>query len=427
MLLALKRRLHSLLLPGSPAPACTHLPPCTHHSPTHLWSPHPPCSVFDAFVKVGAVAAAAAAAAQALAWVLALGVACPPQPSATPPPDCHQGSVLTNGAIYLEDTINRRQSKWLSLDTAARGDARVLAGPTDDGWYHIQARVAGGVRWRAGSWVLAASPRWPARPGRWVLPARAPATTTWRQLTAAASTRLQPPAGQLCQARRQLLHQARRAAQHVEQDLHPGQVGCGRVAGGRSESTHRLRHSSDAQHPPCCHQPPAPSLAFAPPPPAGTGYTLQLDTAYLYSSDSFSFQTASAEPGTPFPCVGARCDERPATPAPPAKLVPLLHSGGGEFEVQGAEEVDASTGAVGWAGEPGLHTGGWRGQCMLHMRGAQVAPRPPLLGLTCLRHPLPATRRLHPAPQGGWVGAGCRRAAAPREPCLPCIPHPPTP
>lgn len=67
-----------------------------------------------------------------------------------------KGSVLTNGAIYLEDTINRRQSKWLSLDTAARGDARVLAGPTNDGWYHIQARAelgrqglvgAGGGAW----------------------------------------------------------------------------------------------------------------------------------------------------------------------------------------------------------------------------------------------------------------------------------------
>lgn len=49
-----------------------------------------------------------------------------------------KGSALTNGALYLEDTINRRQSRMITLDGAGRGDARVLAGPSDDGWYHIQ-------------------------------------------------------------------------------------------------------------------------------------------------------------------------------------------------------------------------------------------------------------------------------------------------
>jgi hypothetical protein len=49
-----------------------------------------------------------------------------------------KGSVLSKGMMYLEDTINRRQSHKLTLDTAGKGDARVLAGPTDDGWYHIQ-------------------------------------------------------------------------------------------------------------------------------------------------------------------------------------------------------------------------------------------------------------------------------------------------
>lgn len=51
-----------------------------------------------------------------------------------------KGSVLFNGAVYLEDTLNRRQSRWLTLDGAAKGDAKVLAGPTDDGWYHVQVR-----------------------------------------------------------------------------------------------------------------------------------------------------------------------------------------------------------------------------------------------------------------------------------------------
>lgn len=57
-----------------------------------------------------------------------------------------KGSVLFNGAVYLEDTLNRRQSRWLSLDGAAKGDAKVLAGPTDDGWYHVQVRGWQGKR-----------------------------------------------------------------------------------------------------------------------------------------------------------------------------------------------------------------------------------------------------------------------------------------
>ncbi|PRW33667.1 serine protease [Chlorella sorokiniana] len=49
-----------------------------------------------------------------------------------------KGSVLFNGAVYLEDTLNRRQSRWLTLDGAAKCGATVLAGPTDGGWYHVQ-------------------------------------------------------------------------------------------------------------------------------------------------------------------------------------------------------------------------------------------------------------------------------------------------
>ena len=49
-----------------------------------------------------------------------------------------KGSVLTSGAIFLENTLTRRQSRQLTLDSAVKGDAKVLAGPTNDGWYHIQ-------------------------------------------------------------------------------------------------------------------------------------------------------------------------------------------------------------------------------------------------------------------------------------------------
>ena len=79
-----------------------------------------------------------------------------------------------------------------------------------------------------------------------------------------------------------------------------------------------------AQHPP------GPSARLLPlPHPAGTGYTLQMDTAFLYSSDSFVFATTinttgEADPLAPFPCVGALCGERLAADTPPAEpLVPL--------------------------------------------------------------------------------------------------------
>ena len=73
-----------------------------------------------------------------------------------------------------------------------------------------------------------------------------------------------------------------------------------------------------------------PPLAPASPSrPAGTGYTLQMDTAFLYSSDSFVFATTinatgEADPLAPFPCVGALCGKRPAAnTAPDELLVPL--------------------------------------------------------------------------------------------------------
>ena len=64
-------------------------------------------------------------------------------------------------------------------------------------------------------------------------------------------------------------------------------------------------------HPPPTGRPPTSCPA------AGTGFTLQMDTAFLYSSDSFSFTTAAAvDPLAPFPCVGALCASRPNVTAP---------------------------------------------------------------------------------------------------------------
>lgn len=92
-------------------------------------------------------------------------------------------------------------------------------------------------------------------------------------------------------------------------------------------------------------------------PGTGTGFTLQLDTAFLYSSDVFPFQTsADADTSAPFPCVGALCGERPASAPPTQDLVPLFD--GDEFMVQGETPADASTGfimrlKVGWGGGVG--------------------------------------------------------------------------
>ena len=52
------------------------------------------------------------------------------------------GSGLSSGDFYLEDSINRRQSKDLTLDSAAAGDAKVLFGPDNNGWYHLQINLA---------------------------------------------------------------------------------------------------------------------------------------------------------------------------------------------------------------------------------------------------------------------------------------------
>lgn len=83
-------------------------------------------------------------------------------------------------------------------------------------------------------------------------------------------------------------------------------------------------------------QPPlSPSLPRLP----GTGFTLQLDTAFLYSSDAF-FQTTSdgeADPSAPFPCVGKLCDERPSSNTVSAEnLSPLvpLYDADEDFSVQ---------------------------------------------------------------------------------------------
>ncbi|PRW33568.1 serine protease [Chlorella sorokiniana] len=159
-----------------------------------------------------------------------------------------KGSVLFNGAVYLEDTLNRRQSRWLTLDGAAKGDAKVLAGPTDDGWYHVQINFV--------------------------------------KLSDATGTKLT----------------------------------------GVPSMWNKISILDKSG---VC---------------SGTGFTLQMDTAFLYSSDSFSFSTtAAADPLAPFPCVGSLCASRPNVTAPQAQLVPLYE--GDSFSVQSSDsqEVDAST------------------------------------------------------------------------------------
>lgn len=47
-----------------------------------------------------------------------------------------QHSTPTCSAVLrAADTVNRRLTRQLTLDSAKKGDARVLSGPDNDGWY----------------------------------------------------------------------------------------------------------------------------------------------------------------------------------------------------------------------------------------------------------------------------------------------------
>lgn len=77
------------------------------------------------------------------------------------------------------------------------------------------------------------------------------------------------------------------------------------------------------------------------PPPAGAGFMLQMDTAFLFSSDIRASQTRGDDPSVPFPCVGAACGKRPSSAAYPSTLVPLYDSS--DLSVQDDMPVDVST------------------------------------------------------------------------------------
>ncbi len=77
--------------------------------------------------------------------------------------------------------------------------------------------------------------------------------------------------------------------------------------------------------------------------PAGTGFTLQMDTAFLYSSDSFSFSTtAAADPRAPFPCVGKLCSNRPNVTAPQVGLVGLRLQEAAAWLLEGCTHYSAA-------------------------------------------------------------------------------------
>ena len=52
------------------------------------------------------------------------------------------GSALATGDFYLEDSINRQQSKAVTLGNAPSSTVRVLSGPDSEGWYHLQINLA---------------------------------------------------------------------------------------------------------------------------------------------------------------------------------------------------------------------------------------------------------------------------------------------
>ncbi|KAL4435479.1 hypothetical protein ABPG77_006241 [Micractinium sp. CCAP 211/92] len=160
-----------------------------------------------------------------------------------------KGSVISNGALFLEDTFNMRTSKLLTLDIAQHGDAKVLAGPDSQGWYHVQVNFAAlSLGTTLGSLL----------PSMW---------------------------NRIC-----ILDKS------------------------------------------------------------GTGYVLQMDTAFLYSTMASAIPMASGDsedPVAPFPCVGNKCAQLPQASRTAAameadSLVPLYDSFT-DYSVQSDQPFDAST------------------------------------------------------------------------------------
>lgn len=235
--------------------------------------------------------------------------------------------MLSNGAIYVEDTINRRLSRVLSLDSAGKGDARVLEGPTADGWYRIQVNL-----------VALTDPSG-TKLGGAALP------NMWNKIC------ILDKSGAMC-------------CLAAEQRL-------GRLTGGSGDGRALVQPAAlpsppnQAQAPatrcrwtPPSSTPPTPSSSrrarlgcerqlFSSPPctsAAATAAAAAPNSAPSPAPPPPLPQTTAADPTKPFPCVGTRCADRPAqAPAPAAAPLVPLYDAAGEFAVQSeGEAVDAS-------------------------------------------------------------------------------------
>lgn len=188
----------------------------------------------------------------------------------------------------------------LTLDSAGAGDAKVLFGPDNDGYYHMQINL---VKLTNDSNKL--------------LP------NTWTRI--------------------------------VIRDKSGARLGRRLVASGGPQPGTALTHRPIAQGDPpaacpvsysgcptssppaCCAAPCPPShegFAGCLPCPAGSGFVLQVDDTFVFPSAVGSFATTEAHAETEgFPCVGAACSAIPQSVTSADDLVPLY---GGEM--------------VGWSG-----------------------------------------------------------------------------
>ena len=289
---------------------------------------------------------------------------------------------MTNGAMYLEDTINRRQSRWLTLDTAAKGDAKVLAGPTNDGWVpHPGAE-------RRGRWAGGKRQCWPSA-------GCSPALVTQHPPGPAPDPPLPPPHPQVNFVKLSDTT-GTKLGSFVPSMWNKicildksggcwGWHGCWRWLGAAAAAAAAAHATAGPRAPPLLPLPRRPT-------PAGTGYTLQLDTAFLYSSDSFSFSTAAA--ADPLAALPLR---RRAVRRPPRRRGrrhrphPLYSSTVDAFSVQGAQTVDATTGFNhAPQGGAGCRWVGAAGAAQLPPRGSCLPPSLPLPHCPAVpRHPQP--------------------------------------